>query len=517
MGVDPLKPFQPNAPCWCGKAKKYKHCHGSRAHLSHPGQEVPPPTNDSYYLSPNLRMRKDALKLSMDTGAPLYAPGFELSARPIPVSDFVAAVEMDLSSPVMTPKALGELRFHIYDEVVGNGSKSLTSGQLDNLKAGISALAAQTLRALDALKAETPGPNLLWSDSLTGDQIAGRTMLWAEHVCVPDTVFSLLSSESDEASIRRAIAKQRYLAPLISAGYVIPVPQELAVAVRAEAVVRKTQEDLDRIEIQRWVESQLILEGPTAVEALFAMAKDDTERFPRFWLHGRTLAESGAAEREFSVQMLHPYEPDFDYGPWISQVKRQATAHFVQRTNARLVTGTSFGADYLTRSPFEGRLLHRLGWQQPTEPSSALWADIPTLGRADPEALARALRDSDAVADLRAELASAVRHAKDPEERTHAVAELADRLDRAGHKLHTQIATDRRWQFVGPGLLGLGSVALGLAGGLPGVAAAALGMASGLMPTIASRKNRRTEAAFVFYSAHRHPARKDRTRRRGGG
>ncbi|WP_433321381.1 hypothetical protein ACQP0U_11890 [Micromonospora sp. CA-269861] len=313
-------------------------------------------------------------------------------------------------------------------------------------------------------------------------------------------------SDRPEEELRRAIAAQYRLRPLIEAGVVIPVPTELALAARGQAVQRTTAGDLSNTDITEWVRSQLIFEGPTAREALFVTARDDIEQFPKFWLYShidRSGPEVVDANGRFRTQLLKKYDPDHDYRPWMKLVSDQATAYYVQRLNERLLTGDLFAADYLTRSPFEARLLRLKGGEMTSPAHAALWANVPVLPEADPRVLARAAAEDEAVEDLRVQIRSALHAARTIGEKADALSNLADQLAHAGRQLDRAVRTERRWQVIGPAIAGAGALALGAAGGLPGIAAGALSMAGSLLPYIAARRNRQHRAAFLFYSTQR--------------
>ena len=107
-------------------------------------------------------------------------------------------------------------------------------------------------------------------------------------------------------------------------GFVACVPKDLAVVLTNDIVIQTTEADLTRTDILNWVMGELQIEGPTAREALFLRARDglgpDDETF---FLHGRIDPTSLDDEsRTFSTRMLGPYDPSFDYGPWIDQCRR---------------------------------------------------------------------------------------------------------------------------------------------------------------------------------------------------
>jgi hypothetical protein len=121
--------------------------------------------------------------------------------------------------------------------------------------------------------------------------------------------------------------------------------------------------------------------------------------------------------------------------------------------------------------------------------------------------LARAATEDETVEDLRRQVRRAVRASMDLGEQAEALSIVADELAHAGQKLERTIRRGRRRQVIAPAALGLGTIALGAAGGVPGLAAGALGTAASLLPYLATRGNRRQDAAYLFFMAQRRSAR----------
>lgn len=120
--------------------------------------------------------------------------------------------------------------------------------------------------------------------------------------------------------------------------------------------------------------------------------------------------------------------------------------------------------------------------------------------------LARAASEDETVEDLRRQIRRAVRASMDLGEQAEALSIVADELAHAGQKLERTIRRGRRRQVIAPAALGLGTIALGAAG-VPGLAAGALGTAASLLPYLATRGNRRQDAAYLFFMAQRRSAR----------
>jgi hypothetical protein len=75
---------------------------------------------------------------------------------------------------------------------------------------------------------------------------------------------------------------------------------------------------------------------------------------------GRIIAAEEST-RHVLTQMLGPYDPGFDYGPWIAQTRREYIASVVQAVNKQVAVADAFSADWVTTSPFKRRLLMRRG------------------------------------------------------------------------------------------------------------------------------------------------------------
>ncbi|BCB88889.1 hypothetical protein Psuf_062020 [Phytohabitans suffuscus] len=95
----------------------------------------------------------------------------------------------------------------------------------------------------------------------------------------------------------------------------MPVPVQLGVAAGARAVEAVTRRDLARDDLVSWVRSQLIVEGPTAREAMLVTAQDDLARWPNFWLYSRR-SKADPIERTYRSELPGTYDPTHDYGPW---------------------------------------------------------------------------------------------------------------------------------------------------------------------------------------------------------
>lgn len=207
-------------------------------------------------------------------------------------------------------------------------------------------------------------------------------MLLADYIFVPDRLLADAVHRPTNQTIGDLARKELQDEALIRSGRVISVPNGLAMGFGRDAVAALTKQDLQDYRLLRFTYDQLVLEGPTAREALIVNAKDDLNYAPKFWLHGRIDPETvNRSDRSFRTQLLQPYDPAYDYRPWIEQVTRDAVTYYIQRSAERLTTSDLLGAEYVAASPFEARLLHtRSAGGVTSEPASAaIWADVPGL------------------------------------------------------------------------------------------------------------------------------------------
>lgn len=503
--MDPLSPLGRNEDCWCGSGRKYKRCHGNHRPASQPGAPVPEDPDDGTYISPGSVLAHDAMSIP-DGGAPLTMPTGEPTAKPITYTswdqELVAVAKT--SDPPLRLRDLGRLRVEVMRHIAAHPADE--SEPADEIKQGLFHLAAESLRTVNALAATDPKPSILWNEELDPAAFIGRTLLLADHVAMPDGVFEALLRRGTNRSLSRAAVKQLAIAELIEAGLVIPVPVGVAMAVNGAGAAALTALDLKGPSLVSWVRDQLIMEGPTAREALFVRVADDLSTVAeKFWLHGHIDAESLTADGRFTTKMLQHYDPGYDYGPWIKQVSDDAVSYYVQRTNERLVTADVFGAEFVSASMFEARLLARNKRGRDSGPAhAAVWADVPQLPDLAGRDLVKVIQNEDAVEDLRRQVRASLVTARTPGERTDALTALAHELEGASRRLERTARSDRAWQAAVPAGLGVASLVLGaISGGLLPVAAGALGVAGGIAPYLGARINARREAAYLFVTARR--------------
>lgn len=443
----------------------------------------------------------------MDGGAPLTMP----TDRPTPNRveytnwDEELVKVVGTADPPMSPVDLGRLRVEVMRRLAVLPADE--SEPSDDVKRGIFDLAAESLRTVGAIAAQTPKPSIMWNEELDPASFLGRTLLLADHVAMGDEVFQALLRRASNISLRRAAERQLGIAKLLEAGVVILVPAGVAMAVSGSSAIGLTELDLKDAALVSWVRDQLILEGPTAREALFVRAADDLSTHPdKFWLHGHIDAESVKEDdRTFSTRLLQPYDPFYDYGPWIRQVEDSAVSYYVQRTNERFVTADVFGAEYVSASLFETRLIARgRRGRDSGAAQAAVWADIPLLPQLSGPDLLKLIQHEDAVDDLRRQVRASLGIARTPGDQTDALTDLAHELEASSHRLEKSVQSDRWWQLAIPGGLGAASLVLGsLSGGLLPIAAGAVGLLGSVAPFLGARVNVRREAAYLFVAARR--------------
>lgn len=504
--MDPLDTLGRNERCWCGSGLKYKRCHGDYRPGSAPGAPLPDDPKGSTYLSPTVAMANDALKIP-DGGLP-----FILNTSAGPATKAIEYTNWDESlasartdDKPKSPSDLGRLRVEVMRRLARLPDDE--SEPSDDVKHGVFLLAAESVQTVGALAQAKPKLALLWNEELDPATFLGRTLLLADHVVTPDAVFASLVRSGTCGSLRRAAERELRFAELSQAGLVVSLPVGVAMATRGDAAIKSTRSDLADPALVSWVRDQLILEGPTAREALFVRAIDDlSQHADKFWLYSHIDPGSLDEEtRRFATRMLLPYDPTRDYGPWMQQVSDSAVSSYVQRTNERVVTADVFGAEYVAASMFEARLLRRRrGGEDHGVPQAAMWAEVPLLPNLMATDLVKLLQNEQAVEDLRRSVRASLVTARTPGDRTDRLTDLAHDLEASSHRLGRAVETDRTWQGVAPSGLGFASLVIGaLNGGLGPIAAGTAGLLAGLAPYLGTRITTRREAAYLFVMARR--------------
>ncbi len=504
--MDPLAPLGRNDPCWCGSGRKHKRCHGNHHPASQPGAPVPSDPDDGFYISPTTVLKKDSLSSHGD-GAPVLMGADGPKTQRIEYSNWDAEllqVAGDSDDSPLQPRNLGRLRVEVLRQLAALPQNE--SEPDDAVKEGVFSLAVESLRTLGSLVSSHPRRTLLWNEELDPAAFLGRTLLLADHVAIPDEVFGTLIHRQGNRSLREAAKRELHLAELLEAGLVIPVPTGVAMAAGGAAAVHLTKLDLEDGALVDWVRSQLILEGPTAREALLVRAADDFAlNVGQFWLHAHIDGTEQTADGAFKTRLLRPFDATYDYGPWIRQVSDEAISHYVQRTNQRVVSADVYGAEYVTASLFEARLMARTGrGEQNTSVQAAVWADVPQLPQLTGPELAKLIQNEEAVEDLRRLIRASLVTARSSGDRVDALTGLAHELEASSHRLEKSVLSDRWWQGAVPGGLGLATLTIGaLSGGILPLATGAVALVGSVAPALAARAKTRREAAYLFVASRR--------------
>ncbi len=358
-------------------------------------------------------------------------------------------------------------------------------------------------RLFEEAAAATP-PVVLWAEDDDVAGVIGRTLLWADRYLVPDSLAdALLESRMRPADIEKGVRRLLDMRPLIELGVVVPVPSDLATTLSADATYEATEADLQRQDLMSWVDQQLLVEGPTAREALIIGARDDIALGgDYFFLHSHIDPDSvDAAKRIFRTRWLGEYRPGFDYDPWIAQSRGQVAAGLIQEINRSVSIAETFGGHTVTRAPFRARLLQRKNVQP--DPSSALvWADVPWLPDASPDLLAKIASEDDAVEALRARMRRTFDRARDGD-LSAAAANLAGELDDAARELEQEIRRTRSWELLRPAPFLAVSVILGATTGPVGAAGALAAAAGSVLPAVGRLRHQHRHPAYALVMAKR--------------
>jgi hypothetical protein len=205
--------------------------------------------------------------------------------------------------------------------------------------------------------------------------------------------------------------------------------------------------------------------------------------------------------------LLNPYNPEYDYGPWLATVKRQAVAKLTQDLDIDLAVSAAFGADLLTSSPFRARALRRLPGPRvrPSDYdlSGAAWADVPWLPDAPAELLLKIARSEPRVEDLRRAMATALRTVEngDVAAGARAVADVAGDLRSAASRLSRDLRRQSAIDLAVPTGLATGSVLVADTIAPPIGLGAILAGAAAAIPAARARLASRQTAAYAFWMA----------------
>jgi hypothetical protein len=437
--------------------------------------------------------------------------------RPKKVPEIVARMTAPPTHAVPSLAQLGQHRFTALDGLgLNNPARlarrlaGLTTSDMADLRYFLIDTAKTTIDILSEQQHASPGLVIIWAGDGDPAATVGGTLLWADHYLVSDRACTTALASSRPADLEHDLRELLGLRPLIETGMVVPVLEQAAALLAARAAWRQTKKDLRRRDLTDWVDSQLVMEGPTARECLLFSAIDDDAEIAALSIWAPPSGKQRMGRP--TMQMFGPYRSDADYGPWIAESRRETATSLIYNVNENVAIADAFGADWVTTSPFRQRLLERRGG--PLSGTQALIrADLPQLSAASAVALARVAAEDEAVEALREmtrEALYAMRTLSPADQREEA-AELGRRLRARSTELRRDMIRSRRWKrdipaalSVASGASALASVAIGAAGPSAGLVDLCAGLAgifavtSGVAPYRADRAAHRANPAFVL-------------------
>lgn len=517
---DPFAIFDRNDECWCQSGRKYKRCHGwSTAHA--PGAALPPDPADGLYVSPDVVVPRPVIDsmIAQLKGEPIHMPSPDPVQRAQRVPELTTRLAaLAARRPSVSLPELGRLRFELLDQMglsekqtVASRLAGFSADDIEALSYGVIDLAKSTL---DRLLEQASGDEhevILWAEPHDLIRLVGQTLLVADRYLARDPLMSALLRGAPARELGAPLGKLLELRPLVEAGLVVLVPDELGTVLTNDAVVAATERDLKRRELTDWVMGELSVDGPSARSVAFVSARDDLQRGPgMFYLHADIDASKLDETGLVGFHALHAYDASFDYRPWLAQCRRQSAAKLIQELNRELAIAEVFGGSFVTRAPFRARLLSRRG-EDVGGPAATVWADVPWLPDVAAKDMVAISRNDETVEALRAEVRRAFRFVEADRAHEAAVGLVAD-LERASEVLRRQIGRERAWTLAVPAGAAVGSMAIAATGGIAAAAGAAVS-AFGLAQYVAAAKARRANPAFAFVMAARRARGKGHGRR----
>jgi hypothetical protein len=511
-----LDPYGRNESCWCGSEQKYKDCHGSGPRFA-PGALIERESeNGEVWISPDTAIPRDVMDdfMSQMTGAPIYMPTDEMVPPPMQVAQISAHLaEIDALEPTLTLDAVGRQRFEALEGLGLADPKTLAARladlSADDYEALVHAAFSTAKAVLDRLLEQAKGverPTALWGTEGSLPQVVSQTLFWADHYLTPDELVQALirnPGREQAPKLADALESALELRGLIEQGVVALVPAEAISVLIADEVAKTTESDLENQQLTAWLLDQMEIEGPTDREVLFVRPRDSTDNRGAFYLYGHVLDKPDEDGLVQSVS-LQPYDPAFDYSPWIAQSRRKTAAGYLQDTNRNVAIAGALGAELLAPSPFEARLLQRKG-RRNAAANILVRTAMPMPYEASASTLARVATEDEAVAELRATVRRTFSHARDTEDMESRAIELAEDLQREAERLEQRIRNEKVWKLAVPGGISVGSLLIGgaLSGPLGGLAAGALAGLAGLSPYVADSRDRRAHPAYALLVARR--------------
>lgn len=450
-------------------------------------------------------------------GLPIYMPSAQPVPRPVIVPEIVTRMT---APPTHTTPSLAELGQHRFTALDGLGLgrpdqlagrlAHLTDSDMADLRYFLIDTAKTTVDILAVQERTRPGPVMIWAGDADPAAMVGGTLLWADHYLVSDRACETVIASPRPRDLEDDLRELLRLRPLVETGMVVPVLEQAAALLADDAARRQTEGDLQRLDLTEWVDSQLVMEGPTARECLLFTAVDDDAEIAAFFMWAPILSVD--ADRHVTGRLLGPYRAREDYGPWIAQSRQETVKNLIHNVSKHVAIADAFGADWVTTSPFKQRLLQRRG-SQPPGAQALIQVDVPQLSAASAVALARVAAEDEAVEALREATRGALYAMRtlSPADQRSEAAELGRQLQARSRELRRDMTRTRRWKRDVPGALSaasgaaaLASVAIGATGPAVGLVdlcaglAGLFGLGSAVGPYRADRAAHRANPAFAL-------------------
>lgn len=283
--VDPLAELRPGDPCWCRSGRCHITCHGNPLPPSPPGAPITEADDDAHvYISPTATVEREWMESGL-LGAPAFLPDEALAPPRLIVPDAVARMTQRPRCTTLSLAELGAQRFAFLDflgltdpERVARRLAELSEPDVEDLRLFFLAMARSTLDCLSGEDQSLADKAVIWAGDADPAAMVGATLLWADHYLVTDRVAELMISNLRPVALAEELRELLYLRPLIETGMMVPVIEDAAALAAAEAIQAGTESDLQTPSLVEWIDSQLVMEGPTARECvLYSAIDDDTQ------------------------------------------------------------------------------------------------------------------------------------------------------------------------------------------------------------------------------------------------
>jgi hypothetical protein len=503
--TDPLSWLRPQDRCWCGDDRAYSECHGGKFEPSLPGAPVPASDDSGIWVSPTMKMEPHVLESMLSKygpGVPIFAspPGSDgpPPVRPQLLSRLARAIaQLPAAVPTLTLPEIGRQRFEVLHALGLDRLESLEARAQHLSPDDLGALAHMTIdlarATLDRLReqaAQSDRPTVISTDDFEHvTTIIGKTLLWADHYLTPDDVLDLVSrGNALPSEVVRALRPWLEHRQLLELGVVVPVADELAMALVESGVQKRTEALMARPSFRNWIRGQLMMEGPTARDVLLINAKDDSDKLGAIFFYGMEVPELRDTERRTTqFRFLGQYEPKHDYSSWIQQSRDSGAIALVRKVINSVATAELFAGKYITTSPFHVRVMMRDNANAVAPVQSLVWTDVPTLPSSSAEALAAVAQEDAAVEAMRNTVRrtfSKIEDDADWDRRIDAARDVAAEIAEDCRQLEETINRERRWMLTIPTAVTVASIGLAAAAGNGplGVVSGALAGLATLLP-----------------------------------